>query len=584
MTQSTRRTRSRIDMLAMVLMGCMAIFVIRLFWLQVVRYGEYSAIARQSQQRQFTIPAERGEIYMMDGSKAVPVVLNQAVYSVIADPVVVNASDIDKIVAALQNEAGGEMLGSVKERLAKKTSRYEVLARNITKTQAEKMQKYDFPGIGFQQGSVRNYPEGQLAAQVLGFVNSEGAGQYGIEQGMNDTLKGRDGVLQSVTDVRNVPLHVGRDNVHIAPKQGDTIALTIDRNVQSYAEEALKRGVEKAGATEGSVLVLEPDSGRLLAMANYPTYDPGEYYAVDDPAVFVNATTMMPYEPASVIKTFTIATGIDKGVITPQTPFYNTDCIAVADRTMCNTLRGLGGPSNMQEVLNNSLNVGTITVARRLGNGSSVNGQARTIMYDYFHNKFGLGEKTGIEVAEAAGYIYPPDSVEGNEVRYSAMTFGQSLSLTMVQVAAGFASVINGGEYYQPVLVGGTVDDDGAVSWKEQKPLQRTVSEETSAQMRAMLETARGSSWMGKEDRPGYRIGGKTGTAETVSESGEYTQSETVATYVGFGGTERPEYVIMVRVAAPGKGLNLEGGLHAGPVFADVSNWMIDYKKLAPKG
>lgn len=568
----------------MILMGCMAIFVVRLFWLQVVQHGDYAAIAKQSQQRQFTIPATRGEIYMMDGTKAVPVVLNRAVYSVIADPGAVKSSDISKITAALRDIAGGEMLGSVEERLAKENSRYEILAKNITKAQAEKLQKYNFPGVGFQQGSVRNYPEGQLAAQVLGFVDSEGAGQYGIEQQMNDELKGRDGVLQSVTDVRNVPLHVGKDNVHIAPKPGENVVLTIDRNVQSYAEEALKRGVEKAGATEGSVLIMDPNNGVVLAMANYPTYHPGEFYAVEDMAVFTNASTMVPYEPASVIKTFTMATGIDKGVVTAQTPFYNTDCIPVADRTMCNALKGLGGPSTMQDVLNNSLNVGTITIARRLGNGSSVNGQARQTMYEYFHNKFGLGEKTGIEVAEEAGYIYPPDTAEGNEVRYSAMTFGQSLSLTMIQVASGFCSVINGGEYYKPTLVNGTVDNDKRVALKAQKPLHRTVSEGTSAQMRSMLETARQSSWMGKEDRGGYAIGGKTGTAETVSASGEYTQSETVATYIGYGGTERPEYVIMVRVAAPGKGLNLEGGLHAGPVFADVSNWMIDYMKLAPKG
>ena len=578
------RTFSRTDILAMILLGCMAIFVLRLFWLQIVEYDTYKEIARQGQQRSFTIPATRGEIYMQDKGTAVPVVLNKAVFTVFADPATVQEKDRSEIVSVLRDVAGGEMLNDVEAKLKKEQSRYEVLAKNISRTQAEKIKEKNFSGIGFSQGSVRNYPEGVLGAQVLGFVNTEGEGQYGIEQQLNDELKGRDGMLQSVADVRNVPLTLGKDNIRIEPQSGKNVVLTIDRNVQSYAEEALKRGIESAGATEGSVLVLNPNSGQVLAMANYPTYNPGEYYSVTDASAFLNTTTMVPYEPASVIKTFTLSTAIDKGAISPSTVYQNTDCVAVADRTMCNALRGLGGPTSMQQVLNNSLNVGTIFAARQLGDGQTVNASARQIMYDYFHNKFGLGEKTGIEVAEVGGYIYPPDSVEGNEVRYSAMTYGQSLSLTMIQVASAFSSVINGGEYYKPTLVAGTVDDQGNASYDTTKPLRRTISETTSAEMTNMLVTARGSSWMGRSDRAGYMIGGKTGTAETISSNGEYTQNETVATYIGFGGTGSPEYVIMVRVAAPGKGLNLEGGLHAGPVFTDISNWMIDYKKLAPRG
>ncbi len=573
---------SRTDILAVILLGCMAIFVMRLFWLQIIQHGTYAEIAKRGQWRNFVIPASRGEIYMQDGSVPVPVVLNQTVYNVIADPASVKESDRSSIAEAIQDVAGGEMVKDIKNRLSNEKSRYEVLAKNINRTQAEKLKKLNFSGVGFQRSSIRNYPEGQLGAQVLGFVNSDGEGQYGIEQQLNEELKGRDGMLQSVADVQNVPLTLGKDNIRIEPKSGSNLILSIDRNIQSYAEEALKRGIDKAGATEGSVLVLNPNNGQVLAMANYPTFNPGEYYNATDAAVFTNTTTMLPYEPASVIKTFTLSAAIDKGKVAAGTSFQNSDCIQVADRRMCNTLKGLGGPTTMQQVLNNSLNVGTIYAARQLGDGSSINYGAREIMYDYFHNKFGLGEKTGIEVGEAGGYIYPPDSQEGNEVRYSAMTYGQSLSLTMIQVAAGFCSAINGGEYYRPTLIAGTMDRD-TPTYNQEKPLRRTVSESTSSEMRNMLITARNSSWIGKTDKPGYAIGGKTGTAETVNSSGEYTQSETVATYIGFGGVDKPEYVIMVRVAAPGKGLNLEGGLHAGPVFSDISNWMIDYKMIVPK-
>jgi cell division protein FtsI/penicillin-binding protein 2 len=235
-------------------------------------------------------------------------------------------------------------------------------------------------------------------------------------------------------------------------------------------------------------------------------------------------------------------------------------------------------------VLTNSLNVGTITFARRLGDGASINRQARETIYDYFHNKFGFGEKTGIEVAEVPGLIYSPETTEGNEVRYSAMTFGQSMNLTMIQVATAFCSVVNGGEYYRPTLVAGTITADGAVKQEVNKPERRTISEATSGQIRDLLVGARSATWIGAGDRSGYTIGGKTGTAETVTSTGEYTARETVATYIGFGGVDVPDYVIMVRVAAPGKGLNLEGGLHASPIFSDISNWIIDFMKLAPKG
>ena len=578
-----QRTFTRTDILAIILVGCMALFVLRLFWLQVVRHDDYVQIAKQTQQRSFVMPAPRGEIYMMDNGKAVPVVLNQTVYTVIADPEIVKDSDKSKIIAALREVASGEMVSSAEELLDKNNSRYEVLARNITRSQAEKLKSKDFSGVGFQRGSIRSYPEGQLGAQLLGFVNHDGDGQYGVEQQLQDKLKGRDGLLQSVTDVRNVPLNVGKDNIRVEPQAGENIVLSVDRNIQSYAEEALKRGVEAAGATNGSVIVMRPDTGQVLAMADFPSFSPGEYYNVEDPSVFMSGTTLVLHEPASVIKSFTMAMGIDQGVISPQTVYQNTDCIAVADRTMCNALRGLGGQRTMQDVLSNSLNVGTITVGRLLGDSQSVNLKARQTMYDYLYEKFGFGKRTGIELAEAKGIVHRPDTGDGDEVRYSAMTFGQSMNLTMVQVASAFNSLVNGGNYYRPTVLAGSVDSEGRADLPDVQPVRRTVAESTSAQVTQMLVDARRSSWIGASDKPGYLIGGKTGTAETVAESGAYTTNETVATYLGFGGSESPEYVIMVRVAAPGKGLRLAGERHAAPIFTDLSNWMIDYMKLAPR-
>lgn len=578
-----RLIRSRTGCLAIVLLVAMAAFVLRLFQLQILQYSKYTEMARASQQRQFIIPAERGKMYMMDGKTPAPVVLNQAVYTVIADPHAVNDKEREQIITSLREVAGGEITDKAAERLSNKNSRYEVLAKNITRTQAEKLKEKNFAGILYQQGSLRSYPEGALGAHVLGFVNAAGEGQYGIEGALDKRLKGRDGLLQSVTDVRNVPLTVGKNNMRIEAKPGDNLVLTIDRNIQNQAEVALKKGIEAANATEGSAIVMNPKNGQILAMANYPTYNPAEFNKQKNPAVFMNSAAMVPFEPGSIVKSFSFATAIDKGAITPSSTYNNTDCIKVADRTMCNALKGLGGTMTIQGAFNNSLNVGTITAIRRLGNGSQINLAARQTLYEYYHDKFGFGSKTGLELGEAAGYIYPPDSVEGNEVRYSAMTYGQSMNLTMVQVAAGFSSLVNGGQYYKPTILSGTIDNEGHFQAVENKSLRQTVSGNTSSQMRTMLSTARHSSFLSKSDKPGYEIGGKTGTSEAVV-NGLYTQKETIATYIGYGGGKNgAEYVIMVRVAAPGRGINLQGNIHAGPIFTDISNWMIDYMKIAPK-
>ncbi len=577
-----RLTESRTGMLAILLLAVMAIFVLRLFYLQVIKHGEYVALAQASQQRRFVIPAARGQIYMMDGKTPVPVVLNQVVYTMIADPQAVKPEQRAEIIAQLRQVAGGEMVADAAAKLARTSSRYEVLARSITRQQAEKLKQKNFAGILYQKGTMRSYPESQLAAHVLGFVNAEGKGQYGVEGHLNNRLKGHDGLLRAVTDVRNVPLTLNKDNIRIEATPGDNLALSIDRNVQNYVEEALKRGVDKAGATEGSAMMLNPHNGQVLAMANYPTYNPADYAKQQDGSVFVNATTMVPFEPGSVIKSFTMATGIDKGVITPQTTYQNTDCLTVADRKMCNVLRGLGTSLTMQQVLNYSLNVGTVTVGRRLGDGSHINQQARQTIYNYFHDRFGFGEYTGIEVGEVQGSISSPTSGQGNEVRYATMTFGQGMNLTMAQVAAGFCSIINGGQYFKPSVVKGTIDAHGSLHQSSAQALRRTVSQQTSAQLRDMLRATRQSLAIGGGDKPGYDIGGKTGTSETVV-NGSYTQTETVGTYIGYGGVTRPEYVIMIRVAAPGKKLNLQGNIHAAPIFTDISNWMIDYMKLAPK-
>lgn len=570
----------RIQLLMWLLFFVIVIFIGRLFQLQVVQHEYYARLAQSEQVKQLVIPATRGEIYALDHGQPVELVLNEAVFTVFVDPVEVK--DPMAIEKAVNEVAGGTAEQDIAKKAEAKPSRYEIVARNVTRKQAEMLKDKKLAGLGFQKETRRIYPEGKLAAQVLGFVNAEGKGQYGVEGALDGRLQGEDGLLRSVTDIANVPLTIGSENTEVPAKNGENIVLSIDRNVQSFTENALKKGMDKFGATNGSAIVMDPNNGQVLAMANYPTYNPEKFNKVQNGAVFNNGIISMPYEPGSVMKAFTVATALDKGVITPKTTYNNTDYIKVEDRTITNAVKGQTGTITIQHALNWSLNTGMVTVARRLGDSESITYGARNTMYDYFHDRFGLGKQTGIELAgEASGRIIPPSNPEGNAVRYSNMSFGQGLDITMLQVAAGFSSMINGGQYYKPTVIAGSVDKDGNYQAKSSAtPLRRTISADASKTAKQMVRDARRAFYT-TSDKKGYDVGGKTGTSQGIV-GGKYTFDETIASYLGYGGDTQPRYVIMVQVSAKGK--KFEGNVHAQPIFTTISNWMIDYMALQPKG
>lgn len=570
--------------LALITLAIMAVFIVRLFYLQIVQHDYYVAQANEEQLKQLIIPAERGEIYALDGDTPIKLVLNETVYTVFADPKIV--TEPQKIIDTIQRVAGGNARSGMSEMLNKKDSRYQILATKVTRKQAEMIKKEELAGIGFQEATQRVYPEGQLAAQTLGFVDAEGKGRYGVEAELNDRLLGTPGLLQSVTDVRNVPLTIGDNYINKPAKDGENIVLTIDRNVQAYAEKALADGLRKTGATNGSVMIMDPQSGKVMAMANLPTYKPAEFNKVQNAAAFNNATVSEPYEPGSDVKTMTMAVGLDKGVVQPNSTYNNTDYIKVEDRTITNATKGQTGNITFQHALNYSLNTGFVTVAQRLGDGRNITREARDTMYDYFHNKLNLGSLSGIEVAgEAKGTIIPPTDIDGGAVRYSNMAFGQGMDVTMVQACAAFGTIVNGGTYYKPTVLAGTVNEDGDMLAAPKKPAKYDViSQSASDKVRKMIHDAR-AAFHGGEDKKGYYTGGKTGTSQTI-ENGVYVDNQTVGTYLGFGGANGtgtgPKYVIMVQVS--GKNMNMQGARDAMPIFTDISNWMIDYLKLQPKG
>lgn len=572
-------SRSRVLLLGLLVIG--GIFIVRLFWLQVIKHDYYVAEALKEQVTKFTLPAERGLIYARDGDKVVPLVLNEPVYEAYADPKEVK--DAAKILEVMRRVAGGNLL-DISKQLDDSDRRYVVMAKNLSKRQAELIKREELAGLGFKQTERRVYPEGQLASQLLGYVNADNQGQYGLEGALQKRLAGIPGELKAVTDVRRIPLTVGNDDVSTPAKPGENVVLNIDRNIQSYVENALKTGLKNARATEGSVVVMDPRNGHVLAMANHPTYNPAKYNEVKDYSLFQNKIVTDPYEAGSVMKTLTMGVGLDSGAVTPATTYNNTGYIQVDDRTIRNVEEDPINPhATMTDVLHYSLNTGVVFILQQMGDGQ-VNQEARNKLYDYFFKHYLLGQLTKIEQAgEQAGTIIPPTQAEGNNVRYSNMVFGQGMDVTMLQVAGALAAAVNGGTYYQPQLVGGILKEDGEITKKAPHIVRQNVLKpQTSVILRNMIVEARRLGVFKGQDRPGFMVGGKTGTSQRIdAATGRYTDDNSIGSYLGFGGGKTPQYVIMVRVndsKIPG----YAGTTAAGPVFTDISNWMIDYLDIQP--
>lgn len=569
----------RSDILKMISIFAFFAIIVRLFILQVVSHEKYVAKAREEQVKKLTIPAKRGKIYALDGDNPIPIVLNDTVYTLFVDPKVLNDKAKNQIREALEDLPKDNVLPDLEHRLNNSDSRYQVLARSVSLKDATKLKTKKISNLGFQAQSKRVYPEGKLASQVLGFVNYEG-GQYGVEGGLDKELSGKDGILEAVTDVAEVPLTIGSDFVNVPAQDGKNLVLTIDRNIQKEAEKITAKWTKEFEADSVSLLVMNPNNGQVQAMANTPDFDPNEFNKVKDVAAFNNNITMLAYEPASVMKIFTDATGIDRGVITPETKYYNHGYVKVYDRIINNSTNFLLGNITIQDGFNQSYNTSTVFVLAELG-GGSVNMNGVRILYDYFHNKFNFGKYTGIEVPESAGVVVSPDKNDGTEVRYANMTFGQGLNVPMIQVASALSTIVNGGNLYKPTVIAGEIDADNNFIKKDNPLVQSGIIKKgTTESMIRMMNTLHKRFWGKEKAYQGFTIGGKTGTAETIVD-GKYTKSQTVASYVGFGGGDKPEYVIMVRVA--GKNKQYDGMDHGNKVFEDMSKWLINYLKIQPK-
>ena len=576
--------RKRTDLARMVLIGSFLLIMARMFQLQVVAHQKYVDLALSQQMMQNTIFAKRGEIYMMDGKNTVPVVMNEKVFTISVDPFLLRTTkdqDQKEVMGKIDEITTGYRVVSWDKVFENEKSRYAIVARNVPYDQAQKIKEARMVGVYIQGTTKRVYPEGELAAQVLGFVNADGKGQYGIEGELNTELTGVNGVLKTVKDVNNIPLTIGKNNVRVPAQDGKNVVLSIDRNIQKKTEEVLKNTAERFKVSHASAVVMNPRNGQILAMSGYPSYEPADYAKVTDARRFQTGVTMDAFNPASVCKTFALASAIDSGVMTATTTYHNTDLVVIDGWPIQNAIKGHTGEISMQEVFTYSLNTGSIQALRLLGGSQTeITYQGKEKLYDYYYNRFGLGKYTGIELPETRGVVVPPTSIDATNARYANMTFGQSLDLSMIQVVTAFSSVVNGGDYYKPTLIAGEIKNGEFVREKLKERDHQAIESSTSETMRKMLHQARLVFPNVKQYDEGVYVGGKTGTAQVVK-NGKYTFDETIATYIGYGArseTEYPEYVIMTKIWEDNR--KLDGGMNAKPIFDEISQFMVNYLKM----
>lgn len=576
MQPSTQQSQSnpvnRIRLWYALLIVVCGLFVLRLFYLQVIRHNYYKNAAYSGQYKEYEIPAERGVIEAHDGERVVPIVLNEKLYTLFADPKYIK--DARKAADEVQKIIGGNT--TEYEEKMKADTRYAILAKKLTRQQQEQLDELEIKGIGTREESYRTYPQGQLAAQVLGFVNNEGEGKYGVEQALDSQLKGKTGQLKAITDAKGVPLVANKDNINVAPESGKRVVLTVDISMQQQVEELLKKGLERAQSNSGSVVVMDATSGAVKAMANYPTYNPAEFFKVEDGNTFNNAAASSPLEVGSVMKPLTLAAALDLGLVNKNTTFYDPSKMQIGDAVVKNTPEDGGpGTKSMTDILRLSLNTGAVYLLKQMG-GGEINDKARQTWHDYMTNHYHLGKATGIEQGyEADGYVPDPNDGYGLEIQYANTSFGQGMTATPLQMAGALTAAVNGGTYYRPRLVDKYINADGSEQLVKPEVLKTgVVKPEASNDLREMMENILARNHY-SIPRPGVRMGGKTGTAEINRPEGGYYSDRFNGMFVGFVGVDAPKYVIVVRVNEPRIG-GYAGSRAAAPLFSDVVQMIVD--------
>jgi cell division protein FtsI (penicillin-binding protein 3) len=531
-----------------------AVAFARAAWLQGVRGGELRADARSQQIETVTVPGHRGRVLDRNGKV---LAVSEDAASVIATPYQVKRPQqvAERLAPILEQPASD--LG---ELLADRDSGFAYLARRVPLATAQHVTDLRIAGISTLPDSLRSYPEGELAAPVIGAVGIENEGLTGLEHSLEDTLGADDGEREIVKDALGERIRL--ETVSEA-SSGEDVQLTIDAPIQARTEEALAEAGEAYSAAGAAAVVMDPDSGEVLAMANWPQFDPSELEEASEDEL-INRATGFTYEPGSTFKAFTVAAALEEETVNPTTSFYLPSVIKVADRKIGESHPRGPVTLTVADILAQSSNVGAVKV------GLSVGAED----FDRWIRDFGFGEVTGVEFpAEEQGIV--PELEEYSGSTMGNLPIGQGLSVTSIQMAAGYSAIANGGVLREPRLISELGGAETEVDEGEQ-----VMDELTAARLRRMLEGVLAPGGTASEVTvPGYELAGKTGTAEK-EEEGTYSETDYVASFVGFAPADDPELLVAVTVDEP---LHvISGGEVAAPVFGDIASFALPYLGIPP--
>jgi cell division protein FtsI (penicillin-binding protein 3) len=567
-------SRSRIGILLISILVFLGLLAFRLVDIQAVQAHTYAVRAANEMSTISIMPAPRGAITDINGVEfarsvsAINVVVDQ---TLISDP-----AKFAEIAAPILSMKSGDVA-----KLVTGKRRWSLVARNVTPatwvslknafaTYNQSLGRKDVSKrlFGFypERGYTREYPSGDLIGSLIGFVNQAGVGATGLESSMNSMLTGVEGKYSYANGYgAEIP---GSQQELVTAKTGTTVRLTIDRDVQWVASQAIAATVKASHAISGTVIVMDPKTGQILALATAPTFDPNNTKNVSL-ASMRNPSVQDVYEPGSTGKIVTMSAGLEEKKITPTTLFTIPDFVKVSNRTFHDHEHHAVEQLTPTGILAISSNVGAIKVGQKIGNST---------LYSYL-KKFGVGTSTGSGLpGESQGVL--PNLANWSGTTAPTVAFGQGYSVTAMQATSIFATIANDGIRVSPTVVAGTSDSDGHFTPSAARESVRVVSSTTASELRLMMESVVSANGTAPEAAiPGYRVAGKTGTAQRVDESCHCYRGYT-ASFIGFAPADKPRYVINVTIQGP-QGMHW-GGTLGGPVFKKVMSFVLASRHVAP--
>jgi len=564
--RNTMILERRMNYVLLFFLIAMAALLARLFMLQIVQHREYLVLAAQQHRLVEEIMPERGAIFAKSrGDELIPLAMNRTFGNVAVSPR--DLKDPSSVAVIL-----GQILDIKKEeilpKLLKQNDPYEVIAKKIEPSQKEEIEKRKIKGVFVEEEKRHVYPHKTLAAHVLGFVNQEAEGKYGLERIYERDLTGERGMLEGVKDAAGFWIALGRKIVRPS-RNGASLVLTIDYNIQLKAEEALAKAREKWKAASGSILVTEPGTGKILALAALPVFDPNFYAKEKDLSVFLNPLVESRYELGSVLKPLTMASGLEEGVVYPETTYVDEGAVKVRGYTIRNFDLNAHGKQTMTQILEKSLNTGAAYVAKLLGMHRQ----------EEYLRRFGLDGKTGIDLpGEVGGDL--SNLKTGREIEFYTASFGQGIAITPLQLASAIGAIANGGTLMKPYVVERIIDDAGNTTVRSPEARRRVIATSTAEMVTKMLVSAVRSGFENRASVKGYFVAGKTGTAQIPRSDGRGYSDDVIHTFVGYAPAFRPRFLILLKLDKP------QGNRFAAntltSAFHDLAEFILNYYEIPP--